>query len=293
MPVSWADVWRAVLDAREYILVGLAVAFVVVLALLVRVLMALRHLRHETRAGRHASRDIPTTGFPLTSFSRKGRAGDPLNVEMVGTANQIAAAFVSAGWYRADEIDFVTSVRISVDAVLGRKYSSAPVSNLFLYGRKEDLAFERPGRNVRERDHIRLWDTGRTATDRDRRQIWIGGATRDIKVVLAATNHLPTHQIAPDVDAERDLIVRELTETGWVIDSASRPGFGTPTRQINGTGDSYYTDGQVAVLVLADVPVGPGALAVRSPAGGLLGRAVGWIIRPLLPRRGRDPLKRR
>ena len=74
----------------------------------------------------------------------------------------LAASFAAAGWYRADEIDLVTSLRISVDSVFGRKYSTAPVSNLYLYGRKEDYAFERPGKNVRQRDHVRFWNTGRT-----------------------------------------------------------------------------------------------------------------------------------
>ena len=145
--------------------------------------------------------------MPLTTFNRYGDPGDPINMQIRGTDGQIGAAFASAGWYRADEIDFITSARISIDSILGRAYSTAPVSNLYLYGRKEDMAFERPGHNVRQRDHIRIWNTGRSESDG--RPIWIGSVTKDVKVELSRTNHLPTHGIAPDLDGERDLVVSE------------------------------------------------------------------------------------
>jgi hypothetical protein len=80
----------------------------------------------------------------LTTFNHSGNPGDPTNIQICGTDGQIGAAFASAGWYRADEIDFITTARICKDSILGRAYSTAPVSNLFLFGRKEDLAFERP-----------------------------------------------------------------------------------------------------------------------------------------------------
>jgi len=138
---------------------------------------------------------------PLTTFNREGHVGDPLNMQVVGSNGQLGASFAAAGWYRADEIDLVTSTRISVDSALGRAYSTAPVSNLYLFGRKEDYAFERPDPNVRERDHIRFWNTGQVGPDG--RPIWIGSATKDVKVELSRTNHLPTHGISPDLDAER------------------------------------------------------------------------------------------
>ena len=137
------------------------------------------------------------------------------------------------------------------------------MSNLYLYGRKEDMAFERPGRNVRQRDHIRLWNTGRNGSDG--RPIWIGSVTKDTKVELAKTNYLPTHHISPDVDAERSLVVSELAQTGYVVKDISRPGFGKQTHGLNGEGDPYVTDGLVAVLTLANVATSPLATQVRSP----------------------------
>jgi hypothetical protein len=290
MSASLTSLSHAIAAIGVPILVGLAVVGLLIVSIVWRVVGVLRTLKQAGRPGREASAGLPASDLPLTTLNRKGHQGDPVNVEIASTTGQVAAAFAAAGWYRADEIDLVTSVRISWDSLLGRKYSTAPVSNLYLFGRKEDLAFERPGHSVRERDHIRLWNTGREATDG--RPIWVGGATRDTKVELARTNHLPTHKIAPDIDAERDLVIADLAGTGFVVDEGWRPGFGKPIQGVNGTGDPYFTDGRVAVLTLANVPVSPLVTQVRGPAGARLARGVARLFRWRLPRRGRERAER-
>lgn len=270
------------------VVASVIVVIVVVLAIaaLVRVLVVRRRLRRASRRGREVSAQVPTDGMPLTTFNREGRPGDPINMQIIATNGQLGASFVSARWYRADEIDLVTSARISVDSVLGRAYSTAPVSNLYLYGRREDYAFERPGHTVRQRDHIRFWDTGRTADDG--RPIWVGSATKDVKVELSRTNHLPTHGISPDLDAERELVVSDLAQTGFVVAESVRPGFGKETHGANGGGDPYFTDGQVAVLTLANIWTLPLASQVRSPLGATIARGLARVVRGRLPKAGRD-----
>ena len=243
-----------------------------------------RRLHESATGGRETSATLAPTETPLTSFNRYGQPGDPINFECVGTQGQIGAAFAAAAWYRADEIDLITSARISVDSVLGRAYTSAPVSNLYLFGRKEDLAFERPGTSVRQRDHIRFWKTARVNTDG--RAIWVGSGTRDIKVELSKTNYLPTHGISPDLDAERSLIISELAQTGYVVAEGSRPGFGKETHGVNGGGDPFVTDGQVATLTLADVWTTPLATQVRSPLGARIAQQFEALIRKRLPANG-------
>lgn len=249
-------------------------------------------LRHASKQGRATSANISEGETPLTTFNRAGEPGDPINMQFTGTDGQIGAAFASAGWYRADEIDLITSVRISIDSVLGRAYSTAPVSNLYLFGRKEDLAFERPGHDVRQRDHIRLWKTGRSESGSGSRPLWIGSATQDVKVELSKTNHLPTHGISPDLDAERALVVSELAQTGFVIADTTRPGFGKETRGVNGGGDAYFTDGQVAVLTLADVWTSPLATQVRHPLGARIVKLLAPFARVLLPIEGQERASR-
>jgi LssY C-terminus len=273
-----------------FVVAGIVAAAMVVVGVAVaRVLSVRRKLHHAGRAGRDVSAATQTVSasaneHPLTTFNREGHAGDPLNMQVVGSNGQLGASFAAAGWYRADEIDFVTSTRISVDSVMGRAYSTAPVSNLYLFGRKEDYAFERPGPNVRERDHIRFWNTGQVGPDG--RAIWIGSATKDVKVELSHTNHLPTHGISPDLDAERALVLSELAQSGYVVTEGERPGFGKETRGENGGGDPYYTDGQVAILTLANVWTHPLATQVRGPLGARIAQALERALRWRLPKEG-------
>ena len=271
---------------------AIALIFVVIImllsfaALLAHILSVRSKLRRASQPGRAVSASISSTDRPLTTFTRSGEPGDPINIQFLGTDGQIGAAFATAGWYRADEIDFVTSVRISVDSVLGRKYSTAPVSNLYLYGRKEDMAFERPGINVRQRDHIRIWNTGRNGGDG--RPIWIGSATKDTKVGLPKTKHMPTHGNAPDVDAERARTVGGQAQTGFVVLDTTRPGFGKETHGFNGEGDPYVTDGQVAVLTLANEATLPLATQVRSPLVARITKQLAGFVRHWLPQAGRE-----
>ena len=287
MPQWMTAAWQAIAQANPDLLAGVGIGVVILLLVLfvaIRAMLAFRRLRRASEPGRAASKLIPEFPLPLTTVNRKGLEGDPVNFEVVATQGQLAAAFAAAGWYRADEIDLVTSVRISIDSIFARKYSTAPVSSLYLYGRKEDLAFEQPGISVRERDHARFWQTSRSATDG--RPIWVGAATRDIKVELSKTNHLPTHGIGPDIDAERDMVISDLAATGWVVDSDWRAGFGKETHGRNGGGDEYFTDGRVAVLVLANVWAPPLAAQVRTPAAALLAKQAAKLLRWRLPAKG-------
>src|ERR1700742_3752967 len=83
------------------------------LAALIHVLLTMYKMRRASWHGREVSARIsPITGNPLTTVNRVGHAGDPINIQILGTDRQIGAAFALAGWLRADEIDFITSVRI-------------------------------------------------------------------------------------------------------------------------------------------------------------------------------------
>jgi hypothetical protein len=273
------------------VLIGAAIALVLLIVLLAFTLVVIRGARriHAASArGRLISAERSGT-HPLTNFTRDGVPSDPINVKIISTAGQLGTAFAAAGWYRADEIDFVTSLRISIDAVLKRKYATAPVSNLYLFGRRQDYAFERPGASVRERDHVRFWDTGQRF--KDGRAIWIGGATRDSAVEISPVTHLPTHRIAPEVDAERGVVANDLIGTGWVVERAWEPGFGKPTETQNAMKDPYFTDGRIAVLELANVPVLPIATQVRGPLIAGATKIVAKGLRWRLPKRGRERAK--
>jgi LssY C-terminus len=282
----------ALVEGQPMLLLLIAVAALVALALIIgvwRVVRLTRRLEAEqTEAdeeGEESSARGPTER-PLMTFSRFGTAGDPLNVKVVATAEQVVTAFSSAGWYRADRIRVLSSLRLSIATVFRLRYSSAPMSNQYLFGRKQDYAFQKPGSDVRERDHVRFWETGERA--RDGRSVWVGAATRDVDVAISPRTRLITHRIAPDVDSERATVAHDLTATGGVITAQWEHGFGGPVELVNAMGYPFHSDGRVAVLTLADVPVLlPVAVGLPGHLGDRLRGDVARLFRWRLPHAGR------
>ena len=192
-------------------------------------------------------------GTTLESSSRvthtsDGHPGDPIDVALVGEEEDVVRAMVVAGWYAADPITLATSLRIVADSVLRRPDDDAPVSPLYLFGREEDLAFERPvAGGPRHRHHVRFW---RSSEVRDGRPVWLGAATYDERVGLSYTTGQVTHHIGPDVDAERDLIADELREKGLASGVRWIDGFHRVRAGRNGGGDPWRTDGRLAIVIL-------------------------------------------
>lgn len=184
------------------------------------------------------------TGPRLTQTA-DGHPGDPVNIALPGVEDDVVGAMTAAGWHPADPITLATSVRIVVDSVVRRPDDQAPVSNLYLFGRKEDLAFELPvGGSPRQRHHVRFWKSDQG------KEVWFGSASFDERVGLSHTTGEITHHIAPDVDAERDLIMRGLQQAGWATHEHFIDDFHPLREGRNGGGDLWRTDGRLGVVVL-------------------------------------------
>jgi hypothetical protein len=178
-----------------------------------------------------------------------GHPGDPINVAVEGSEQELIGAMLAAGWYPADPVTFSSSVKIAVDTALRRPDDSAPVSPLLLFGRKQDLAFEQPvPGGPRHRHHVRFW---RWDQLRAGLPVWFGSVTYDERAGLSYTTGQVTHHISADVDAERDRLVAELQATQrargveWIAD------FHRQLEGRNGGGDPWRTDGRLAVVRLA------------------------------------------
>jgi LssY C-terminus len=183
--------------------------------------------------------------------------GDPIDVALAGAEEEVIRAMTAAGWFPADPITFDSSVRIALDSVLRRPDDEAPVSSLYLFGRKQDLAFEQPvGDSPRQRHHVRFWRSDR---ERSGRTVWFGSATFDERVGLSYTTGQVTHHIGPDVDAERDRIASELQAAGWVEGVSWVDGFHRTLEGRNGGGDPWRTDGRLAVVLLRSRAGAPAA----------------------------------
>lgn len=195
-------------------------------------------------------RDHPTLdAVPHITFTADGLPGDPLNIALIGTETALKKILLAAKWDQADPLTLRSSLEIAEAAVLERPYVDAPVSTLYLWGRKEDLAFEQPvGDNPRQRHHVRFWRADQV--DRDGRPVWVGAAIYDTSVGFSDTTGQITHHTAADIDAERDKLLRDLKQTGDLSEVYTIQGFHNILQGRNGGGDPWHTDGGLAVGVI-------------------------------------------
>ena len=198
---------------------------------------------------RYDSRHPGLADIPGVTHTGSGIPGDPLNVALVGSKAQVMRIFVAAKWYPADPLTLKSCLEIAEASVLKRPYDAAPVSNLYLFGRKEDLAFEKPvGDNPRERHHVRFWRSDKL--DDGDRPIWVGAAIFDAHVGLSRTTGQITHVTAANIDAERDFLFHDLESTGDLAQTDIIDDFHKIRSGRNGGGDPWETDGRLFVGVI-------------------------------------------
>ncbi len=134
--------------------------------------------------------------------------------------------------------------------MLRRPDVNAPVSNLYVWGQKQTLAFEQPvGHSPRQRHHVRFWRS--EWLDWNGRPLWVGAATFDTSVGFSHTTGQITHHISPNVDADRDKLLEDLRRVGAIAELAWLNDFQQKLQGRNGGGDPYHTDGRLPVVILA------------------------------------------
>lgn len=212
---------------------------------------------------RHHEHHPLMASAPKTTLTAQGIPGDPLNVGLVGVEGDVVRSMLVAGWSPADPITLRTSLRIAESVLFKRPDADAPVSNLFLFGRKQDLAFEKPvGGDARQRHHVRFWKSDELG--REGVPLYIGSTTFDISVGLSHDTGQITHHIAPNVDAQRDELIADLVNASRVAKIYQVTGVGATVFGRNGEGDRYSTDGELTIGVLAVGAVASGG-PVRLP----------------------------
>jgi len=191
--------------------------------------------------------DIPRR---VTDTPKGGNPGDMVNFALVGTQEQVEAAYKGAGWTAVDK-----SVQ---DAVLNgllktlnkESYTEMPMSTLYLFGRPQDFSFARadPLMVAAERHHLRVWKTDKMVGGRP---LWVGSATHDIGFEKDQRNGGVTHKIDPEIDKERDYLLQSFDATGAFTSAA----YVTPTDPMleakTATGGSFHSDGRIVVMDLS------------------------------------------
>ncbi len=193
-----------------------------------------------------------------------GLPGDPVNLALIGTFQQLRSAFAAAGWLEADRLGVASSWRMVRAFVFNSPYPTAPFSTLYLFGRGHDIGFQKAIDNSpRKRHHVRFWalslaraeDTLGTAsfwlnTDRppeEARVLWVGAGTRDTGFSLTRLTFQITHATDSDTNVERDHIMAELTKNRVIGDvTLYRAGDHLSAERVN----RYITDGHVTLASL-------------------------------------------
>lgn len=184
--------------------------------------------------------------MPDITHTGNGIPGDPINVALVGSEEDLVRIMLAAKWYPADPLSLRSSLRIAADSVLRRPYDDAPVSSLYFWGHRQDLAFEQPvGDSPRKRHHVRFWKSPRL--DAQGHPLWAGSITYDERVGFSHTTGQITHHVDWNVDAERDALFRELRATGRLSREVVVDDFHTAREGRNGGGDLWKSDGRLFV----------------------------------------------
>ncbi len=205
--------------------------------------------------------------LPVYCTTPDGFASDPVNICLVGTKEQVVKAMNKAGWYLADSKTPLNLVRMLLGMLFSFTYNHAPFSALYLFGRAQDLGFQKPiGSSPRKRHHVRFWAANFTY-DPDYQEdvlfwvkkhkpvdpdkiLWVGAASLDSGFGLIRHTAQLTHKIKPDTNAERELIVEDLSDAKLVKSSKIArlvKAYSLRNRVWRG---SLKSDGKIAIIEL-------------------------------------------
>ncbi|MFT8395252.1 LssY C-terminal domain-containing protein [Propionibacterium sp.] len=186
-----------------------------------------------------------------------GLLGDPVNLALVGEADQIHEVMEQAGWTEADPVSLASALRIVSSSLLHRSYAHAPVSPLFLFGRQQDFAYQQEvAGNPSQRHHVRFWHCPPDwPLPGGRRVEWLAAGTYDKSVGLSLFTLQVTHKVAADIDMERDHIISTMKDSSADISVDVIENFSTGYHARNGGGDAVHTDGNLPVIDVSGVDV--------------------------------------
>ncbi len=204
--------------------------------------------------------------LPRFTITPDGLPGDPVNLALIGSFEQLRRAFAAAGWTEAEKLNLASAWRMARAFVLNTSYPAAPFSTLILFGRGQDIGFQLAiDGSPRKRHHVRFWakglaqaeagvDTAEFWLNTDRPQggthvLWVGAGTKDTGFSLTRLTFQITHATDSDTNAERDYIIKALQRSG-VIGAVDfyQAGDQLSADHVN----HYVTDGEVAVAALID-----------------------------------------
>ena len=192
--------------------------------------------------------------LPCCVVDAKGENnGDPLNLVLIGDPEDLYYAFIRSGWNETEVVTAASGFKTATSFFTGNAYRYSPISSLYLFGRRQDIAMQRIRKNIHERNHFRLWLAPMTFNGQ---LVWVGQISRDIGVRFSRKT-ITTHKIDPDVDETREFLLENLAYHQTLskfsyVGGSNASSVDNPGRNL--TGDPYYTDGLRLVMWIAEEP---------------------------------------
>jgi hypothetical protein len=137
--------------------------------------------------------------------------------------------------------------------LLGHRYRYSPMSALYVFGRRQDIGFQKARDSIHQRNHLRLWLTPLRFRGRE---VWLGAISRDIGIYFTPRAwNLTTHAIDPDLDEAREALGEDLITSQAVRSVGYTGGIGKaaadrPHRNLMNA--PYWTDGKREVFLFDD-----------------------------------------
>ena len=184
-----------------------------------------------------------------------GILSDPVNLAARGSEEQLHKVMDAAGWSLADDITPRSAWKMVTTVLRRKSYPNAPVSPAFLFGRKQDFAYQQEvDNNPNQRHHVRFWRCPKGwLLPGGHRVDWLAAGTYDRSIGLSLFTFQLTHRIDEDTDIERDYIIQTVQDSVEPVRVAILKDFSSGYHSRNGGGDSIRTDGDLPILELSKV----------------------------------------
>ncbi len=181
--------------------------------------------------------------------------GDPLNLVLIGEVSDILPALIRRNWHPAEITWSKAIIRRIKSFLKGERYRYSPISPLYVYGRRQDIGWQKARGTINERNHMRFWLSPIRFLGH---MVYVGQISWDIGVKITLKSPtISTHVIDLDVDEARRYFLEDLAYSQALARFGFVRGVGVVTKEaprMNLVGDPFYTDGLRAVLFFEPRP---------------------------------------
>lgn len=198
------------------------------------------------------SSTIETITNPLEIFKNEnlkytesilGQKQEPISFIIVAKSDyKLIQSLNEVGWYLADEVNVLNFLNFIKADILNIPYQRAPMAPDFWDSNVNNFGFEKPTKDntVKTRHHSRFWKTRFKTVNGD--YVYVGSVSLDKNIKWGIT-----HQIAPNIDEEREQLLKDLNNYG-VVKKYYRVKLTDAILGKNFLGDPFFTDGECIIL---------------------------------------------